>query len=65
MTQQISLDEMINAIDSEWFIEETTPRLQPSPIPAQCISVRCVRRKRCGRTHHYQHHKRCHDVKNI
>ena len=35
MTQQIGPDEMISAIDAEWFIEDAEPRFDLSPIPAR------------------------------
>jgi flavodoxin len=35
MTQQISPDEMVSAIESGWFIEDAEPRFDPSPIPSQ------------------------------
>ena len=35
MTQQIGPDEVISAIDAEWFIEDAVSRLDLSPIPAR------------------------------
>lgn len=35
MTQQISPDEMVSVIESEWFMEDPEPRPDPGPIPSR------------------------------
>ena len=34
MTKQIGPDEMIRAVESQWFIEDAAPRPDPPPLPS-------------------------------